>query len=251
MKLGYLVDPPDPRDIPASEILMASSPVPVRSFNMPLVPSVLNQGALSSCVGNAVAQALRASEIKHANVHAELPSRLYLYKGARNTHGAGRKDEGTYIRACLEFARKRGYPVESKWPYVESKVNYQPSMDAIMQAFDKRSPTRYLRIWDAGSARVDAVKRALGKGHLVVFGIDIDATFMRLGPDHEPVKGFDRTALIGGHAMSVLQHDGDVFTCVNSWGTEWGQGGFFRMTADVIASPWFRDPWIIDRGGGA
>lgn len=246
MKLGCLVDPPDPRDIPASEILLSASPVPQKSDNLSLVPSVLNQGGLSSCVANAVAQALRASEIQSGTTNAELPSRLYLYKGARNTHGAGRKDEGTYLRACLEFARRRGYPAETAWPYVESKVNRQPPMDAIMQAFDKRSPTRYLRVYDAGSARVDAVKRALGKGHLVVFGVDVDAAFLRLGPDHEPVKGFDRKALVGGHAMAVVDHDGDVFRCVNSWNTDWGDGGFFRVTADFVASPWFRDPWLID-----
>jgi C1A family cysteine protease len=250
VKLGWTPDVMDPRDLPASEILLSSSPVPAKSDNMALVPAVLDQGGLSSCVANACATALRASDIKRGNHLAELPSRLYLYKGARNSHGAGRKDEGTYIRACLEFARRRGYPLESAWPYVESRVNRQPSMDAIMQAFDSRSPTRYLRIWDAGAARVDAVKRALGKGHLVVFGVDIDAAFLRLGPDHEPLKPFDRTALIGGHAMSVVDHDGDVFRCVNSWGTDWGQGGFFRASADLIAWVWARDFWIVDEGAG-
>jgi hypothetical protein len=146
----------------------------------------------------------------------------------------------------LEAARAVGYPLETVWPYDESAVNRSPSWAATRQASKHLEPTRYLRIMAAGSARLDAVKRALAQGYLVVFGAAVDEAFMGLGPAHAAIGPFIGP-VVGGHALAIVEHDDDVFTCANSWGEGWGEGGYFRATADMVVES-ARDLWIVDKG---
>jgi C1A family cysteine protease len=241
-KLGWVPEPPDARDLPASERLGSAGPVPQSSDNGNLILSILDQGHLSSCVANATVQALRASHVKQGAINPPLASRLFAYYIARRMHGAEKTDAGTYVRSCFAAISKVGFCPEYAWPYNED-VNQMPGIGALRLAMDQRQPTEYRRIFETGSQRVDAVKRALAAGHLVVFGTQIDAAFFAV---KDEVVSVPSGAVVGGHAMTITQHEGDVFKVCNSWSSDWGDRGFWSMSADYVA--WFgtSDLWICE-----
>lgn len=232
-RTGYKPDPLDPRDHVASNLLGAEPP-PEESDNRDKVMGVFDQGDQNSCVANAVATVLWSQN------SGDPPARAALYKLARRVGKLDNQDGGAYIRDAFVALRKYGWCHEEHWPYSKPVTGRGslPNIMALMEA-GKRWDGEYLRIWEAGDARVAAVKRALGSGRLVVFGTNVGDQFMRgntLTP--EPDAQY-------GHAMVLHSHDGDVFTGVNSWGTGWGQGGHFDMSAAYVAWHMTRDLWTL------
>lgn len=238
--LGVFPSPPDKRDRPAASILRAG-PVPLTSNNTLLVPTILDQEAYPTCVSNAGFLAVRADQIQQGAKNPPFGSRLFTHFFARRTHGAEYdKDSGTYVRAFFDVINKLGFPPENKWSYDEP-ISREPNFAAIRAAYDQKKPTAYYRILETGSARVDAVKRALAAGNLVVFGTGIDDAFFDVKGE---VVSVPKQAIVGNHAMCLVDHQGDVFRVANSWGTSWGVKGFWSMAADYVAWDGSWDFWI-------
>jgi len=234
---GWIPDRPDPRDLPAFELL-GSGPAPMASDNSHLV-KVFDQGGYSSCVGNATAQAVGAS-IRWT----QTPSRLAIYYYARRRAGLHLVDRGCYIRDAFKVLGTHGWAPESMWPYSRPAAGNgsKPDFFTLMKSAE-RWRGQYRRIWEDGGARIDAVKRALASGRLVVFGTDVGPTFM--GGDTMRPANDARS----GHAMTLHGHGGDAFRVVNSWGRSWGDGGHCTMHADYIEWISTRDLWVIDTAG--
>lgn len=223
-----------------------------RSDNLRLIGSVLNQGAKSSCVAHAVLQAVRGSHIRQGVDQPALGSRLMLYYLARAQLAETDVDAGTFIRLAFQSLNKFGFCPETLWPYTDQGDAWKtkPSLEAFRSAYDQRSatprPTSYYKIFDTGFDRVAAVKMALSAGYLVAFGTAVSKAFcandLGVGPLSAPVD----KELAGLHAMTIVDHEGDVFRTVNSWGEEWGERGFWHARADYIAWPESDDFWVCE-----
>jgi len=247
--LGWHPDPVkaigDKPDYDAEPLLGASMP-PVAASASHLVAGIFNQGALSSCVANAGFQAIRAAQIR-AGATAATASRLFGYFFARAIHAATKEDQGTYIRLFFQAMNTFGFPQEQFWPYNEALVNKMPSKNAIRMAFDQLAPTKYYRITSTGSERIRDIKRAIAEKHLVVFGTTVGQAF---GSSHikpnVPLGPPDAGTWMGGHAMCIDAYNGDNFSIVNSWGTDWGDSGRCLFSADYLE--WYRsnDFWVVD-----
>lgn len=253
--IGCLWDPPDSRDRNACELVTAAR-APASASARHLVASVLDQGAIGSCVANAGMQALRAAQIRarmaqgasleRAIALSPLGSRLMAYFLARATHGDASNDSGTYPRAFFQVVTKFGFCPEDVWPYDVFRFTQTPPHTAFRAAFDQQAPTEYRKIFESGYARVDAIKQAIADDYLVVFGTDVSQPFVNgewgYGDPLPPPVGM---RIAGGHALCVTGYDGDNFEIVNSWGSGFGDGGFFRMSADYLAWEQTRDLWIV------
>lgn len=241
---------------------------PASASLRPYVVEVLDQGRLGSCVAQSGFQAVRIShvhQLRH-NPHAplatdvpEIGSRLFGYYLARAVHHMSAFDSGTHLRTFFEVLNKFGFCPESVWPYDDDKSVARPAFmrmpptRAFRAAFDQRSPTHYRRIYGTGAAKIDEVKHAISLGHAVVFGIDVDRDFV--DGRFDPTVPLDptRSSVVGGHAMTVVGYSGDTFDICNSWGTDFGDDGFFAASADFIVES--RDDWAVESaphysGGG-
>jgi C1A family cysteine protease len=258
---GFLPDPPKAEgerpDFDAGVLVARATPSPPSHDLMPLVVEVLDQGGLGSCVAQAATQAIRMRD-RAALGPASVPplgSRLFAYYASRAHHHAQAYDTGTNYRSMFSGLARFGLPPESTWPYDDSarpgaRFAKMPATDAFRLAADARRRIEYLRVYDAGYARVEVVKSAIAAGHPVCFGLDVTEAFMDEAFDPTaPLPPLDGTP-VGGHAMLLAGYDGDSFRCLNSWGRSWADGGTCLLSADLVIAQ-ARDLWIVIAGAAA
>ena len=239
-------DPPDGRDLVFLPSAFADrvglSPATGDVF-LPERTPISYQGQISSCVANAVCDAL---ELIAPGLVVQL-SRLFAYWNSRRTHGEEGVDAGTYIRACIAILAKIGISPEDLWPYVEAMVNERPPLLAYESAFDHLL-TAYYRIAASGLGRCDEVEAALRLGHPVVASFQVGQSFEDFEGSgsvvwHPPAHplGLHAMAIVGVRRNSRGERQ---FALRNSWGKGWGENGYAWAAEDWIADPFTSDLWV-------
>lgn len=235
-RLGYIPDAPDSRDHSIAKLGLSAA-LPASVSLRKYVVEVLDQGDTSKCVAHFFAQGLRMAD-KIAGVPSpQLSSRDFLYYNSLAYDGNGFVDQGTQLRSCARGLTKFGRPPESAWPFKHDPLVERPSWEAYREGYDHKGPSAYLRV-----SGLTEIKQALAAGKPVGGGAQVgdsifDASFMGIyDPDPHETK-------IGGHALTVVGYDEQSFTLVNSWGTTYRDGGFFRVSPRFMAS--FTDCWAL------
>lgn len=233
-------DKPDDRDYiyQASPIARLPTTVDLRSYCSPIE----DQGRLGSCTGQAVAGAielLNNREGKPIDV-----SRLYIYYYERLLEGTVHYDSGAYIRDGIKATYKYGAPLEKLWPYNITQFRTQPSQPAISDGA-KRKVTLYERAVD-----FNACINALANGYPVIIGFLVYASFMSNTLARTGIMPYPKPkeSLLGGHAVLLVGYNNSkkTFIARNSWGTTWGDKGYFYMPYQVIQNTWMSDDfWVI------
>jgi hypothetical protein len=237
--LGFLSDPLDARDKPLGALLgtflEGSPPPPSASVRNDSVRPY-DQGASSSCTGQAWAQAVRTTLI-HRGVNCPPLSALFAYYVSRAEWGAERKDAGSHLRTTAKAMMRFGCAADATWPMVGLRVNKQPPIAAFRSAFDLRGLRGYFRIAEGD---VDGVRRAIANGNAVTAGWKIDREFQR--HDGKSVLDVRRGTIIGAHAWVLEDYAADsTFGMINSWSASWGDQGRARLTAAFVAQA--HDVW--------
>lgn len=233
-----------------SHLLGAALP---SSASVPLPPPV-DQGQSSSCTGNSSAVAICAAMSRAKGLpegeFVELPSRLFLYFGARALEGNTGADDGAQIADIFDAASKLGVPPESAWTFSDdlAKITANPDWMSYTRAADQRVLQGAWRIRSIGSQRVRDVRAAIAGGNAVVLGTLLDQAFEDMGPsDVWPgVSG----EVIGGHAIVACgfrtnAQGGTEFQLQNSWSAAWCDGGKCWISSDAVASSNCSDLWLV------
>ena len=239
-KYHWVKDKVDKRDHPY--LLTGASQASVVDLR-PYCSPIEDQGNLGSCTGNAIAGAIELMDKKNGRTLDV--SRLFIYYYERLYEGTVNYDSGAYIRDGIKVCYTYGAPVESLWPYNINKFRTPPVAAAITDAA-KRKVTSYQR-----AADFNAVIDALASGYPVVIGFSVYSSFesnsvARTGV--MPYPDTSREQLLGGHAVLIVGYNKNrnVFIVRNSWGTSWGESGYFYMPFQVIQNTnMSSDFWII------
>lgn len=201
---------------------------------------VYDQGSLGSCTANALCCAVR-----HRRSEDDCdPSRLYLYYQTRALEETISEDSGATIRDTVK-ASARGICSERIWPYEVSRFADAPSDDAVADA---------RRLVVSGYSRVRRssaqLRGALAHGNPVVFGFLVyegmeSDSVARTGVVEMPSSGEE---CLGGHAVVLVGYDDLArrFRVRNSWGSDWGDGGYFTLPYEYVLSDLSSDFWVID-----
>lgn len=230
-KFSWRPDVPDHRDYYFSAIPNLSIPKFVNRIGMEY--PLDDQGNLGSCTGNAATAAIEIV------AHTPELSRLMAYYLGRQLEGTTNSDSGAMIRDVVKGISRYGVCAESLWPYNISKFRYKPTASAYANAATLRPKiASYNRIVDLAG-----VKSSLAMGIPVIFGFAVPDYFV--GRQVE-TTGWVRLptrndVMIGGHAVVAVGFDdrpsSKFIWARNSWGTNWGLGGYFKMD-----QAWFTDP---------
>ena len=204
-----------------------------------------DQGQLGSCTGNAIAGLIEYLDRKN-NKSLDV-SRLFIYYQERLLEGTVNYDAGAYIRDGIKAVNQYGAPLESLWPYLISRFATRPSSAAYTDAA-KRKAGAYQKI----TTKTAGIKTALNQGYPVVIGFDVYASFEGQANTKTGMMPYPQAneQLLGGHAVAVVGYNdalnGGRLICRNSWGTSWGDHGYFYMPYQVTDNASMSsDFWII------
>jgi C1A family cysteine protease len=205
-------------------------------------PPVYDQGDLGACTGNAIAGIIEIDRI-HQKLDDWAPSRLFIYYGEREVEGTISQDSGAQIRDGIKVVAKNGAPKESTWPYDIVKFATKPS-DAAYAEGKEHEALIYSRVAQSQAS----IKTALAAGYPIVFGFTVYESFesdevAKTGVAPMPHK---HEPSLGGHAVAMVGYTPDVVIVRNSWGPDWGQGGYFTMPWAYVTNPHLADDfWVI------
>lgn len=187
------------------------------------VAGVRDQGNCGSCVSFGVLASLEGTvrwTRSDAGLDVDL-SEAHLFYGWGKTVGVN-CDTGWYPVEATRFCNDRGVTAESMWPYSPGNTN------------GKRLPADWQTHSAKSAGTVDLTGDVAGiKRHLNRYGA-LAGCFL-VYDDFGAYRGgvYRRTSnrQRGGHCVSIVGYDDAqrAWICKNSWGTGWGEGGFFRI----------------------
>jgi C1A family cysteine protease len=241
-KYHWVIDKPDIRDYiyKVSTVTLPNNVDLRKLYGTP----VEDQGKLGSCTGHAIAEAIEMIDKKNGK-NTEI-SRMFIYYYERLLEGTVNYDSGAYIRDGIKACYTYGAPLESLWPYNISKFRTAPSSPAVQDAA-KRKVTLYERATD-----FNACINALSNGYPVVIGFTVYSSFETgnwwYTTADMPYPNKRSEIVLGGHAVLLVGYNNSTqrFIVKNSWGSNWGDNGYFYMPYQVIQNTAMSsDFWVI------
>jgi len=213
-------------------------------------PPVWDQGQLGSCTAHGTGAAYVMCSAGEGFADGT-PSRLFLYYGARSLEGTTGEDSGATCRDAVKAVAKFGAPDESDWPYDIKKFTSKPPAKAFTDG-QSHQALEYLGV----SQSTQEMKAALAAGFPIIVGFSVYDSFesdavAKSGLVDVPNKGEKQ---LGGHCVLLIGYDEanpHLWELRNSWGTDWGQDGYFRMAAAYLTNPRLSgDFWTIRKTEG-
>jgi C1A family cysteine protease len=245
-RYGWIPQLPDLRDAKLQIDPVVSLPSSTDLTSTSDMPPVYDQGQLGSCTGNAIAGAVDF-ENHRQDATFLTPSRLWIYYQERVIEQTVSQDSGGQIRDGIKAVANLGVCPESDWPYDISTFAHTPPQKDYTDAVKDRAVT-----YQAVPQDLFALKSVLAKGAVIVFGFTVYESFESQQVAATGIVPMPSPAekVVGGHAVVLVGYDdaNDRFRVRNSWGTGWGQDGYFEMpylyvTSTSLAS----DFWVIQQ----
>jgi C1A family cysteine protease len=245
-RYGWVPQLPDLRDAQLQIAPISSLPSAVDLRSEPHMPSVYDQGQLGSCTGNAIAAAVDYDNHKLDGEFLS-PSRLWIYYQERVIEGTVSSDSGGQIRDGMKSVAQLGVCPESDWVYDISKFADTPPQQDYTDALKDR-----VLVYQAVTQDLFGLKSVLATGFPVVFGFTVYQAFesQEVATTGIVPMPSPSDAVVGGHAVVVVGYNDavDRFIVRNSWGTGWGEAGYFEMPYLYVTSPSLAsDFWVAQQ----
>jgi C1A family cysteine protease len=233
-RYGWVPDLPDARDLLFSATRAAVAKLPPSIDLTAGMPPVYDQGQLGSCTANALGAAFEF-DLKKQHSKDFMPSRLFIYYNERAIEGSISTDSGAQIRDGVKTLAKQGVCAETEWPYDPAKFAKKPTAACFTDG-KKTKVASYQRV----AQNLNQLKGALAAGFPVVIGFTVYDSFESDEVAKTGVMPMPAPAehVLGGHAVLVVGYDdaSQRFRVRNSWGTSWGQKGYFTMPYEYLTN---------------
>ena len=231
---GWRPDLPDHRDH------LYAAPAPILRGLPSIVdlrvgcPPIWDQGQLGSCTAHAIGAAVEFDRLKQHQPPID-PSRLFIYYNERAMEGTITSDAGAMIRDGIKSVATQGVCPESHWPYDVRRFAIRPTPLCYQEAIKDRA-LAYRRVNQA----LGEMQGCLAAGYPFVFGFSVYSSFETREVSNTgtaPMPG-RKDSLLGGHAVLAVGYDDaeQRFLVRNSWGTGWGDHGFFTLPYAYLTS---------------
>jgi C1A family cysteine protease len=267
--MGWLRDHPSLRDYTVKhekvKPLLARTRVPKRAALPASVDlrqwcsPIDDQGELGSCTAHAGVGMFEYYEIKACG-HLTNGSRRFLYKATRKL-GNFTGDSGAFLRTTMGAMALFGIPPERYWRYDIAKFDQEPP--AFCYAFAQNYQSLvYYRLDPPGTAPKDlltAIKTHLAAELPTMFGFSVYDSIYDAQDGAIPYPT-DNEQMVGGHAIVAVGFDDKkkiknhrqggqqttgAFLIRNSWGKEWGDGGYGWLPYAYVEQSLADDWWVL------
>lgn len=207
----------------------------------PQCPDVYDQGQLGSCTANAIAGLYQTIQDINNKLAAFTPSRLFIYYNERALEGTVNTDSGASLTDGMKTVSKQGCPIETLWPYDTSEYTVKPPAPA----YDAGLKHLFETYSAVDNTNLSAIQNALALGYPVAGGFTVYESFeseevAQTGIMPMPAEG---EQIVGGHAILIVGYDNSAqqFIIRNSWGSDWGQAGYFMGPYEFFTSSDYAD----------
>lgn len=250
---GWQKDKLDQRDIPYKVARKATALQTTNNRYTATMPSIVDQGELGSCTGNACASIMN---FLYLNGHLEVQmqpspvpfSRLFIYYQERVIENTVLYDAGAQIRDGVKALNKYGACSENNLPYNVKDFAKKPHPAAYIEA-ENFTALSYQRL---DNTDIHQLVDCLIKGFPFVFGFTVHESFetdkvAKTGIVPVPKK---TEKPLGGHCCYAIDFDAKKkgFWCINSWGSDWGKSGLFFMPQSYMTNAKLAaDFWTIQQ----
>jgi C1A family cysteine protease len=247
-RYGCMPDLRDQRDIVykvPSPRAIAALPLSVDLRSTGFCPEVQDQGDLGSCTAHGIGFCFAYIRKREGKTDTFSPSRLFIYYNERVIEHTVNVDAGAQIRDGIKSVAKQGAPDESLYPYVITAFTITPSTRTYAAAAQHKV-TKYERL----NRSLSVFRQCLASGTPFVFGFSVYDSFESAAVASSGVASMPaiNEDLVGGHCVACVGYDHakQLFLCRNSWGTVWGQEGYFWMPYAYLINPSLSsDFWAI------
>jgi hypothetical protein len=229
---------------PAAATAVEPAPKPVPIDLSPGV-RIRDTGTEGAVAGLVTAMAMEAS-LAHQKRPVTLSAR-YLYEKAKTIDRFGSGTEGTDMSATLYVAETFGAPPEDRWPYVPGARALPKGVTwAAMDEAAAKYRAQTFRL-----AGYDDIAGQLAQGRPVLGTIDVTSAWSTEEAYKTGIiKPTEQDTDISGSVVAIVRFDpadGSI-GFAHSWGVNWGDNGFGRLSA-ADARKALRELWAIEVPG--
>lgn len=232
-KLDAMPDPLDFRDqMFAPTLVDVPRRMTLDSYRAVGVP-ILNQGSEGACTGFGLATVAHylLMRLTHDTDRVQVSSRMFYEMAKRYDEWPGENYSGSSARGAMKGWHKHGVCHEEVWPFQSAKPNLPPKPD-------RRFTTK--RAGDAVNRPLGAYYRVNHKDLIAMHSAIAEVGILyATGVVHQGWNNLEAEGVIpfpndplGGHAFAIVGYDNRGFWIQNSWGANWGYGGFALITYD-------------------
>ena len=215
----------------------------------PYMPPIGNQFKVGSCSAWAVAYAMRtyylAAETGRKPVDkADIASPAFVFNAITRPKSDGSPCGGASITSAIDLLIAEGADSLSHFPYDGASCVPAPTAEDREIAGQWRLTGGYAAIQGSDKTNVNSYREYLEKGQPVITGININTQEWYDWEHRSDVytltsQSLDKSGAHGSHAVVLVGYDDDkvaangergAFRLMNSWGTDWGDGGYMWIS---------------------
>lgn len=200
-----------------------------------------NQGGFGACTSFATIKGLQEYLMKkQGKFVAQAPA--YLWYQAKRQTGAKGQDSGVPTEFAVKMLDAYGSVPESEFPYLDaSQQEDEKARDEFLNrapssALTKEGKTNRLIHGYKIVTKMSAIRKSLSEGMPVVVAMRVYSSMGNVGSDGLLPMPTSEDKFQGGHAVLAVGYDNakKVLIIRNSWGPNWGDGGYFYMPYDYV-----------------